>query len=139
MADRRAHSRWALIAAVVALAFGMVTIIRGGSVLFDIGGARGAAGHIVPIVLPLVFLTGFLYVGGGIGLLARAKWSGAAFLAALALLIVAGVGMVLHMRQGLPYEVRTTRALPFRTLVTVLLYLAARRARHPRKDQPNPS
>ncbi|MCO6481833.1 MAG: hypothetical protein J5I62_03460 [Flavobacteriales bacterium] len=139
MANHRAHSTWALIAAVVALAFGMVTIMRGGSVLFDIGGARGPAGHIVPIVLPLVFLTGFLYVGGGIGLLTQAKWSQGVFLAALALLIVAGVGMVLHMREGLPYEVRTTRALPVRTLVTVLLYVAARRARHTRKDQTHPS
>lgn len=128
MENRQKHSVWTLVAAVVALIFGTVTIIRGGSVLLDLGGARAAVGHIVPIVLPLVFLTGFLYVAGGIGLLRRARWSPAVFLVALVLLVVAGMGLFLHLRQGLPYEVRTTRALPVRTLVTVLLYIAARSA-----------
>lgn len=132
MENRSKHSPWTRIAVVVALVFGTVTIIRGGSVLLDVGGAREAAGAIVPIVLPLVFLTGLLYIAGGVGLLRRTSWSSAFFLAALALLVVAGIGMFLHVRQGLPYEVRTARALPVRALITILLYLAARRVRHSR-------
>lgn len=135
MENRQKHSVWTLIAAAVALVFGTVTILRGGSVLLDLGGARQAVGHIVPIVLPLVFLTGFLYVAGGIGLLRRAAWAPKVFLVALVLLVVAGIGLIMHVQQGLPHETRTTVAVPVRTLVTALLYMAARAARRARKDQ----
>lgn len=136
MENRQKHSVWALIAAVVALIFGTITVLRGGSVLLDLGGAREAVGHIVPIVLPLVFLTGFLYIAGGIGLLQRAAWAPKAFLAALVLLVVAGIGLIMHVQQGLPYETRTTVAVPVRTLVTALVYLAARRAGKDQTIQP---
>jgi hypothetical protein len=45
---------------------------------------------------------------------------------ALALLVVGVIGLVVHVAQGRPYEVRTFAALAFRIFVTVLFYLAAR-------------
>jgi len=58
---------WAAMAAVVAVAFGIVTIIVGGKTLFGGPAERAAAGNIVPFVLWFNFIAGFAYVVAGCG------------------------------------------------------------------------
>lgn len=106
--------------------FGVMTVVAGGAVLLDVDGMRAEAGHIVPMVLWMNFLAGFVYIAAGAGLFRRAAWVPQALLAALLLLLAATAGFLLHRWQGLPYEPRTARALPVRILVTALLYAAAR-------------
>ena len=50
---------WVKAASIVAIVFGLMTIISGGSVLF-IESARRAAGDYVPFVLWFNFLAGFM-------------------------------------------------------------------------------
>ena len=45
-----ARPRWAIAAALIAIAFGIVTVIVGGKTLFGGAEVRAAAGNIVPFV-----------------------------------------------------------------------------------------
>src|SRR5512142_1757785 len=105
------------VAAAVAVAFGLLTIGEGGSVLFGSGEARRAAGHYVPFVLWFNFLAGFGYVAAGIGLWGRRGWA-----LALAATILAGSALAflafgVHVMRGGAYETRTVAAMAVRTTV----------------------
>ena len=60
-----------LIAAIVAVLFGALTIFSGGRALFGGAEARAAVGAAVPFVLWFNFLAGFAYVAAGVGLFLR--------------------------------------------------------------------
>ena len=65
----RKRPTWAAVTALVALAFGALTVFSGGRVLFGPEAARAAAGNYVPFVLWFNFLAGFAYVVAGAGVL----------------------------------------------------------------------
>lgn len=116
-----------LIAAIVALVFGALTILSGGRALFGGLEARAAMGDAVPFVLWFNFLAGFAYVIAGIGLMLqhrRAVW--------LSITILAGTALVLvffgvHVLQGGAYEMRTVGAMTLRTLVWAAISVVALR------------
>ncbi len=64
--QQRGIQTWAI--SLVAVAFGLLTIKEGGTILFGGEAARAAAGNYVPFVLWFNFLAGFAYVVAGIGL-----------------------------------------------------------------------
>ena len=66
---------WRRVPPLVAVIFGLMTILEGGSVLFGGGAARLSAGMYVPFVLWFNFLAGSAYVAAGVGLWARSRWS----------------------------------------------------------------
>lgn len=103
--------------ALVAMAFGLLTIKEGGSVLFVDGTARAAAGDYVPFVLWFNFVAGFAYVVAGIGLWTRRRW--AALLAAAISVATAYTFVVfaVHVHYGGAYEPRTVIAMGLRTIV----------------------
>lgn len=111
------RSIWIWVVSLVAVAFGLLTIKEGGSVLFIDGPARAAAGDYVPFVLWFNFLAGFAYVLAGIGLWLRRRWGLwlAIVIAAATALIFAAFG--LHVSLGGPFEPRTVIAMSLRTLV----------------------
>lgn len=116
------------IAAAVAMAFGLLTLVEGGTVLFGSEAARLAAGHIVPFVLRFNFLAGFVYVVAGAGLWMRKRWG-----LWLALSIVAGTIAVfaalgIHVLLGGAYEVRTLIAMSLRTGVWIAIFAYAARS-----------
>ncbi len=117
------------ILALAGMAFGVLTIFSGGSVLFGPQSARDAAGAVVPFVLWFNFLAGFAYVAAGFGL-----WRGAAWAPGLALAIFAGtvliaMGFALHVATGGAYAGRTVGALGLRTGFWALISFVAWKAR----------
>lgn len=118
----RAPGRLALPAmAVLALAFGLLTLQQGGSVLFGGAAARAAAGAYVPFVLWFNFCAGWAYVLAGVGLALRRRWA-----AALAALIAVATGLAfaalgVHIALGGAYETRTVAAMALRTTVWAVL------------------
>ena len=116
------------IAAAVAVAFGLLTIREGGTVLFGSDAARLAAGRYVPFVLWFNFLAGFVYVVAGAGLWAQRRWA-----VWLALSVVIGTAAVfaafgIHILLGGAFELRTVAAMTLRTAVWAAIFgYAARR------------
>ncbi|SCZ49990.1 hypothetical protein [Thiohalomonas denitrificans] len=110
--------------ALVAVAFGLLTLTEGGGVLFFDGEARRAAGDYVPFVLWFNFLTGFFYIFIGI-VLWRDMASGFAWALAVwvASLVVFGL-LALHIAGGGAYEERTVAAMSLRSGVLTLVLLA---------------
>ena len=86
----RKRPTWAAVTALVALAFGALTVFSGGHVLFGPESARAAAGNYVPFMLLFNFLAGFAYVAAGVGL-----WRGRRWAVWLALGIAAATSLVL--------------------------------------------
>ena len=120
------ESPWPLrIAAVVAVAFGALTILSGGTALFGGPEARAAVGDAVPFVLWFNFLAGFAYVAAGIGLWRHRPWAARlALLIALATLAVfAAFGV--HIASGGAFEPRTVGAMTLRCVVWLAIAFLA--------------
>ena len=116
--------------AILGLVFGLATLFSGGAVLFGPEEAREKAGAFIPWVVWFNFLAGFAYVAAGAGLWLTRRW--AAWLAAgiAAATLLALLGFLVQVVQGIPYEMRTLAALPFRAAVwAVIATLAWPRAR----------
>ena len=115
------NARGLRIAAAVAMAFGLLTISEGGTVLFGSEASRVAAGEYVPFVLWFNFLAGFVYVIAGVGLWAHRRWA-----VWLALSVAVGTATVfaafgIHILLGGAFEVRTAAVMSLRTTVWAVI------------------
>ena len=98
----------------IAVLFGIITLIEGGSVLFSDGPARLAAGNFVPVVLWVNFLSGFIYILAGVAIL-RGQRSGLILARALAGMLVMLFGyFLIHILMGGAWETRTLGAMILR-------------------------
>ena len=113
------------IMAIVAMAFGVLTLKSGGAVLFFDDEARAAAGDYVPFVLWFNFVAGFAYILAGVGLIMRkhaaAKLAMVIAVATLAVFAAFGV----YILSGGAFEMRTVVAMSIRSLVWVTIALFA--------------
>jgi hypothetical protein len=118
------RSRWLEALAIVAIIFGLLTIISGGRTLFD-AEAQQQAGNYVAFVLWFNFVAGFTYIIAGIGLWFQQRWSiwFSAAIAAATLLIFAAFG--LQIWRGGSYEVRTVAAMGLRALTWLAISAVA--------------
>lgn len=121
MTRRQQRGAWDWAIAMIAIAFGLLTIKEGGSVLFGDAIARGAAGNYVPFVLWFNFLAGFAYVIAGAGLWRLQRWAvGLAIVIAAATLLVFIV-FGIHIATGGAWEQRTLVAMTLRSLVWIII------------------
>ena len=121
------HYTWLMrTAALVAIAFGVVTIRAGGSVLF--GDGAQAAGKVVGFVLWFNFLAGFAYVAAGGGLWLQRRWSAKLALAIAVATVLMFGAFGICIAAGGPFEMRTAWAMTLRSVVWTLIALLALRA-----------
>lgn len=124
---------WPRAIALVAVAFGLLTIKEGGTILFGGEAARAAVGSYVPFVLWFNFVAGFAYVIAGAGLWMQQRWAAwlAIAIAAATALTFAAFGA--HVYSGGAYEPRTVIAMSLRTLVwaAIAAFAWRRLLRHP--------
>jgi hypothetical protein len=119
--------RWAAVLALVAIAFGAVTIVVGGKTLFGGVEVRGAAGNIVPFVLWFNFAAGFAYVIAGIGLFSRKRWAAYLSVAIAVATIAVSIALGIRIFIGLAFEGRTVGAMIIRSAVWIAIAALARR------------
>lgn len=124
-----------MVTAGVMALFGLVTLVASTSLLFNLGGARAAAGHTVPVVLWMNFFVSFLYLSAAYGSITRKRWTPGVLALAVVLMLVAVIGFFLYVQDGGAFEQRTIGALAFRIFVTALFYAAARY--YIRRSDPN--
>ena len=117
----------AIVLALVAIAFGAVTIAVGGKTLFGGVQAGSAAGNIVPFVLWFNFAAGFAYVIAGIGLLLRKRWAAHLSAAIAVTTIAVFIALGIHIFTGLAFEARTVGAMTIRSTVWVVIAVLAYR------------
>lgn len=108
-------------AAIVAVAFGLLTVVSGGAVLFGGDQAQAAAGAYVPFVVWFNFLSGFVYVAAGAGLHGGRRWAAQLSVLLAAALLAVAAAFALHVAGGGAYEPRTVAALALRALVWIVI------------------
>jgi len=116
------------VLAAVALVFGALTVVSGGTAIFGPATATDVLGNLVPFVLWFNFLAGFAYVAAGLGLLLRKDWAVGLSLALFVATFLILVGFAVPVVTGGPYEMRTVGALLLRTTVWAVIAFYARRA-----------
>lgn len=120
-----ARPRWAVVAALVAAGFGIVTVIVGGQTLF--GSAAEAAGNIVPFVLWFNFIAGFAYIIAAYGIFRWTRWAAllSAMIAVTTVAVFAAFGV--HVLLGGAFEMRTVGAMTIRSLTWIVIAVATLR------------
>lgn len=97
-----------------AMAFGVLTVIAGFSVLFGGPTVGAMAGRVVTGILWFNALSGFVYVAAGLCIFRNGPY-GRTLARGLALAIgLAFAALGLHIAQGGAYEMRTVAAMTFR-------------------------
>lgn len=120
--------RLAIVASIVVVLFGLLTLKSGGSVLFVDGPAREAAGDFVPFVLWFNFLAGFAYILAGVGLFLWRRWAVnlSLLIAVATVLVFAAFGIHILLDGG--YEPRTVGAMSLRSAIWLIIGFFTRRA-----------
>jgi hypothetical protein len=120
-----------MIAAGVAVVFGILTIVSGGTALFGGAEAQAAVGDAVPFVLWFNFLSGFVYVLAGVGIAMGRGWAVKLSIGLVAAIAVVFALFGLHVYQGAAFEMRTVGAMTLRLLVWIAIAAVALRYRGP--------
>ena len=107
------------------IAFGMLTLFLSTSVLLDLFGIRERESPYVPAVVVANLIASLLYLPAGAGLLMQRRWSSVLLAAAVAVLLVGGLLLALHINSGGVYRTAIIGALTFRTLLTAAFYFIA--------------
>lgn len=106
----------------VAIAFGLLTVVSGGTTLL---GAL-EMGAVVLFVLWFNTLAGLAYVVAGLGLWQGRRWAYPLSLAIFAATLLVFVAFSLHVAQGGAFEMRTVYAMALRSAVWGAIALMAR-------------
>jgi hypothetical protein len=117
----RTRPRSLTVVAIIAITFGLLTIVSGARALF--GGVD--MGAVVPFVLWFNFLAGFAYLAAGLGLWFQTDWAtGLAIAIALATAAVFAA-FLWNVSKGVAFEARTMGAMGLRLVVWVIITIVA--------------
>ncbi|SIS76475.1 hypothetical protein [Phaeovulum vinaykumarii] len=116
------RKRGTRIAALVAMVFGGLTILSGGTTIM---GALDM-GAVVPFVLWFNTAAGFFYVTVGVGLWVGRAWAFPLALGVLVATVLVFAAFGLHVVRGGAFEMRTVAAMTLRCAVLAGVALAAR-------------
>lgn len=117
-----------IVAGLLAIGFGMMTLIEGGHVLFGGPEAYAAAGKVVPWVLYFNFSAGFVYIATGGLSVVRKGYARHLALGLAAANVVVFTALLVHVFVGGPYESRTVMAMTLRTVFWMVQAFVLRRA-----------
>ncbi|MCA3449751.1 MAG: hypothetical protein INF92_05155 [Rhodobacter sp.] len=115
------RTRSLTVAAIIAIAFGLLTLVSGGRALF--GGAD--MGAVVPFVLWFNFLAGFAYVAAGLGFWFRTDWATVLSIAIALATAVVFAAFLWNVSKGVAFEARTMGAMGLRLVVWVIISIVA--------------
>lgn len=105
---------------VVLTAFGLLTLFLSSSVIFDWFGVRAKEGNYVLFVVWANFISSIFYLVSAYGFVQLKKWSTKLLAVSVVILIVAFLGLLLHIKGGGIYETKTVGAMIFRTVITII-------------------
>ena len=100
-------------------AFGLLTLFLSSSVIFDWFGIRAKEGNYVLFIVWANFISSLLYLISAYGFLKIKNWTFKPLLVAMVILVVALIGLFIHIYSGGIYETKTVFAMLFRISVTI--------------------
>ena len=109
---------------IILVLFGAVTVFMSSSVLFDWFGIRAKEGNYVPGIVWANFVCGILYMTAAYGIMHHQIWARFPLTITLIILILAYIGLFIHINNGGLYETQTVGAMAFRIGVTALFLYA---------------
>lgn len=101
------------------IAFALLTLFMSSSVLFDWFGIREKEGNYVLFVVWANFVSSILYLVAAYGFLKQKKVTFNILSLSALILILAFVGLFIHINSGGLYETKTIGAMIFRIIVTL--------------------
>ncbi len=104
--------------AAIAL-FGVVTLFMSISVIFGLFDIREKEGNYVLFVVVANLISSLLYLAAAYGFFTRQKWNTMVLNVAVGVLVIAFIGLAIHIHSGGIYEQKTISAMIFRTLLTI--------------------
>ena len=111
--------------AIVLTFFGLVTLFLSSSVIFDLFGVRAKEGNYVLFVVWANFLSSILYLFAAYGFIKIKKWTIHLLGVSAILLIIAFIGLMIHINSGGIYETKTIGAMIFRITLTLVFSIMA--------------
>lgn len=107
------------IAAIVLIAFALLTLFLSCSVIFDWFGIRAKEGNYVLPVVWANFISSILYLFAAYGFIKLKTWSFELLSVSVLILIIGFFGLYAHIFAGGLYETKTIGAMLFRITVTL--------------------
>ncbi len=99
-------------------AFGLLTLFLSSSVIFDLFGVRAKEGNYVLFIVWANFISSLFYLSATYGFIESKKWNAPLLGISGIVLLLAFVGLFIHINSGGTYETKTIGAMAFRTTVT---------------------
>ncbi|WP_069661000.1 hypothetical protein [Arcticibacter eurypsychrophilus] len=113
------------VSAIFIAHIGLLTLFLTTSILFDLFGIRAYEGNYIAFVVWANFACGFIYLFAAYGFIMKRKWTAAILGLSALILIVAFIGLYLHINSGGRYETKTISAMLFRITVTLVFAILA--------------
>ena len=108
------------LSSLILAGFGLLTLFLSSSVIFDWFGIRAKEGNYVLFVVWANFISSLLYLISAYGFLIMKSWTFKALSVATVILVVALIGLFIHIYSGGIYETKTVFAMLFRISVTIV-------------------
>ena len=103
--------------------FAAMTLFMSSSVLFDWFGIRAKEENYVPGIVWANFVCGILYLIAAYGILKNETWAKFPLMISMIILVLAYIGLFIHMNNDGLYETKTIGAMAFRIGVTAIFLL----------------
>ena len=99
--------------------FGIVTLFMSTAVIFGLFDIREKEGNYVLFVVIANFICAFLYMAAAYGFFTKKRWTTMVLNFSVGILVIAFIGLGIHIYSGGIYEEKTVYAMMFRTFVTI--------------------
>ena len=113
------------VSAILLAAFGLLTFFLSSSVIFDLFGIRAKEGNYVLLVVWANFLSSILYLVAAYGFIKDKSWTIRPLGISVIVLLMAFIGLFIHVNSGNLYESKTIGAMLFRMTFTVVFTVLA--------------
>lgn len=100
--------------------FGLLTLFMSTSIILDLFDIRQKEGNYVLFVVYANLVCAFIYLFASYCFFTNNKWATVALFIAVAILLAAYIGLVIHIQTGRSFEMRTVKAMLFRTSITIV-------------------
>jgi len=123
-----------LLTLILLIAFGLLTLFLSSSVLFDWFGIRAMEGNYVPLIVYINFISSLLYLVAAYLILKENKRAFTLLVFSVILLLFGSIALQFHIKNGGLYELKTPKAMLFRTLITMVLAVLSYLIFHKKKS-----